>query len=197
MCFDNLPNTVYHATLSIYKESLKNGIDINKGDQYVDFGQGFYTTSNFKQAKSFAIKRSKAYNKTQFKKSKKFPQYHPNYSKPIIFTYSINKEMLFDLNGLIFKDCNNKWAEFVYNNRLGIDFLYSDYHNIYKDYDFVFGCMADAEIALAIQDVKSGILSFRKFCTKIEPYDKYYQNQFSFHTKTAIKALECINIIKM
>lgn len=64
-------NQVYHGTISIHKESLKNGIDINRGFDSVDFGKGFYTTTNYQQAKLFAEINAKRYNLIQQRKNAK------------------------------------------------------------------------------------------------------------------------------
>lgn len=65
---DNLPDKVYHGTISTYKDSLYSGIDINRCNDFVDFGRGFYTTTNYEQAKSFCIRNTKKNNLLREKK---------------------------------------------------------------------------------------------------------------------------------
>ena len=55
--------------------------------------------------------------------------------------------------------------------------------------------MADADIATVIVEVKQGIVSFDDFCKKIKPYDRYNQNQLSFHSNDAVNCLELSQII--
>lgn len=47
----------YHGTTSNHAHHIVDaGIDVTKGYKAVDFGQGFYTTSSFEQAKKHAQK---------------------------------------------------------------------------------------------------------------------------------------------
>lgn len=188
---NKLPNIVYHATISLYKKSLLDGIKIERGDDCVDFGQGFYTTTNYQQAMEFAIRRSKDFNK--FQKT----CLSPKNASPMIFSYNLDKTKLLDLNGVVFDNPNEKWSEFIYNNRLGIDFSRSSWHNINKEYDFVYGSMADSNISVIIQDAKSGKMSYDEFVIAIMPYNKYTQDQLSLHTAQALSCLEFIDVVKI
>lgn len=184
MDFENFPEVVYHGTISLYKKSLLDGIKIERGDLDVDFGQGFYTTTNYQQAIDFAIKHSRSNNK--FQRLKKDATY---FSNPMIFEYKINKDKLAALQGIAYESPNEKWAEFIYNNRLGIDFLRSDCHNLSREYNFVYGGVADSNISLVINKAKSGLVTYDEFVELIKPYDQYNQDQLSFHTNESLKCL--------
>lgn len=187
---DKLPTKVYHGTLSKYMDSLRAGIDIDIGSEYVDFGKGFYTTTHFEQAKSFANFLAKKYNLRQEKQRKYNKQIKLEAVKPMVGVYSIDKCSLKELIGKHFDDSTDEWAEFIFNNRLGKEYAHSDFNNLDKQFDFVYGCLADDKISTLIQDAKTGKISFEKFCEKIQPYDRFTQDQLSFHSLNAIKCLK-------
>jgi hypothetical protein len=187
-----LPDKVYHGTITSHKTSLVKGIDIGRCKKNTDFGQGFYTTFNQQQAIDFATSCSYFNNKYQKNRMSNIPDWQPSFSNPLILTYAVDKNVLATLNGLLFDCCDKIWAEFIYNNRLGIDFLHSAYHNLDTRFDYVYGCMADAEIATAIADAKQKNITYDEFCCLIEPYDKFSQNQLSFHT---LQSLSCLRLI--
>ena len=80
---------------------------------------------------------------------------------------------------------------------MGVDFLVSNFHNIHSSIDYVYGCMADAEIATLIEDVKLKKLCYEQFCKSIEPYDKNNQDQLSFHTNKVVECLILHDCIKL
>lgn len=193
---DKLPNKVYHGTKSIYKNSLKLGINLKKSEAELDFGRGFYTTTNYKQAIDFAKKHSKRNNMIAYRKNKKGIK--AEFTNPMIVTYTIDKNVLKKLKIKLFKKADKDWAQFIFNNRLGIDYIVSDNHNLDIKYDCVYGLMADSDIAVLMEDIRLGNIKYDDFCNKIEPYDKFTQDQLSFHTENALKCLTLsdINIIK-
>jgi len=185
-----LPNQVYHGTISIHKKSLEQGIDISRGFENVDFGKGFYTTTNYEQSKSFAERNAKRYNLIQQRRKAKNQNKIFEIAQPMIVVYNISREMLKNFSGYIFKEPDKIWAEFIFNNRMGLEYKVSNFHNIDKRFDYVYGSMADAQIATLMEDVRMKEISFNKFCNKIQPYDKYNQDQLTFHTEKSIECLE-------
>jgi len=183
-------NTVYHGTTTKHLLSLKR-IDLNKCSKYADFGRGFYTTSNYSQALSFAEMRAKDHNLEELNQKTLFPDYEMNLVRPLIMVYNLNIKKLSGLNKYFFDCPDKKWAEFIYNNRVGLNKVISNFHNWNRQFGFVFGHVADAAIAPLILDVKSGIINFEEFYRKIQPYDRKNGNQLSFHTEAA---LECLSL---
>lgn len=192
---EQFPDKVYHGTLSIYEDGLIKNIDLNRGYESVDFGKGFYTTTNYNQALSFAKIRTKKHNKYHEKKLRERENWIPKFTKPMIVVYNINKDSMKNSNGKVFHNPNEKWAEFIFNNRMGEDFLVSPFHNINREYDFVYGSMADASIATLMEDVKLKNICYKEFCKEIEPFDRYKQNQLSFHSLEGLKCLELNDIV--
>lgn len=187
---NDLPDIVYHGTISTYKDSLLSGINVKAGFKSADFGQGFYTTSNYGQAKKLAIDRAKAYNK-------RYPNRHP--AQPMILYYRIDKLKLSHFKGLFFTSPDNKWKEFIYNNRVGIDFLVSKYYNKDGKYDYVYGYVADSNITDMVGYVQRQQITFGDFIDKLKVLKQFDYNQLSFHTDKVVSVLELqeIEIIEM
>jgi hypothetical protein len=186
-----LPSLVYHGTTTEHLLSLKN-INFEKCNKFTDFGIGFYTTSNYSQAYSFANMKAKEHNTYEYNIKLKCPDYNINLVKPIVFAYSININKLSRMNGYIFHKPDKKWAEFIYNNRLE-DIKISDFYNTNKKYDFCYGYMGDSIIVPLLLDIRNGKIGFNEFYKKIQPFDKN-QNQLSFHTYKALNCIKNINV---
>lgn len=188
MTVNELPEVVYHGTVSVHRESLLSGIDVNKGYKSVDFGQGFYTTSDFEQAVGIAKARTYQY---KYNKSRQYPQD----VFPMVISYSVDKKILSRNKGLIFDEPNNKWKEFIYNNRVGNTYTVSAYNNLNQKYQYVYGCVADSEIIEMISDVKNGNSNFGIFIDMLKALKGEKYNQLSFHTNSiANETLSVINI---
>lgn len=177
MTIEALPDVVYHGTIELNRTSLEKGIDLQYSKKYLDFGMGFYTTSNYEQAASFAIKRSMILG-----------------SKPVVISYNINKELLehITMNCLLFDSPNEKWYEFVYNNRVKSEHMISDFHNKTGKYDVVYGYVADENIGLLTQKAQKKQIDFRFFVQAVKPF--YGYNQLSFHTADSLNILTLSNI---
>lgn len=186
MTIEDLPDIVYHGTISIHKDSLMTGIDINKGYYSADFGQGFYTTGNYEQALRLAKDRTKAHNKL----NKKELVY------PMVVSYNINKSELSSnsYKGLIFDSPDSKWKEFIYNNRVGNNFVVSKYHNLNRKYDYVYGCVADSNITDMTKQIRLNQITYGVFADDLKPLKKECYNQLSFHSYESIKILDFSNI---
>ena len=178
MTIDELPDIVYHGTITTHKNSLLNGIDLKAGKNKTDFGKGFYTTTNLAEAQSLALKRAEMYE-----------------SQAMIVTYSLNKDIVKSLNWLCLDTPTDKWHEFIYNNRLRTTI--SQFHNRSCYFDVVYGCVADGNIGYLTKFQNGDIISMDEFKLKNKPFKDY--DQLSFHTKEAISALSIadINVIEL
>lgn len=184
---DTLPDfdIVYHGTHSKHKDSLITGINVYKGYKSADFGQGFYTTSSYEQAKRLAYDRAKAYNKHH----KEQPP-----AQPMILKFRINKVKLSEYKGLIFDSPNERWKEFIFNNRVGIDFSVSKYYNKDGRYNFVYGCVADSNITNMVGDIKHQKITYGEFIDSLKALKQYEYDQLSFHTPDVVSALDLLEI---
>lgn len=184
MTIDELPNIVYHGTISIHKNSLISGIDINKGYRSADFGQGFYTTSNYEQAKDIANGRANAYSMKK----------HIDVA-PMIVSFYIDKDILNSYRGKIFDDIvNSKWKEFIYNNRVGLEKIVSNFHNLNHKYHYVYGFVADSNIINMTREVKKDLITYGDFANNLKPLKGGSYDQLSFHSDDVVKSLRIENI---
>lgn len=191
----NCKGKIYHGTVDIHRESLISGIRLDLCNNSVDFGQGFYTTTNYAQAEAFAIKKAKQYNIKLRNRQKCGSSLNQKFASPMILAYNIEEDVFERLIGYTFNEPDDIWAEFIFNNRLGHEYLKSEFHNLNAQYDYAYGCMADAAIATLIEDVEKGIISYEQFCSAITPYDKDNQDQLSFHTKNGLTCLKLDDIV--
>ena len=102
---------LYHGSTVIVKSP-----NIQRGRKATDFGKGFYTTTNFEQAKKWAILKQ---NREQSKKA-------------VVSIYEIPDNILTrEFSVLWFEGATKEWLEFVVNNRKGKG---------KNRYDLIMGC---------------------------------------------------------
>ena len=105
-------------------------------NRYLDFGYGFYTTTNKEQAAAFAQKVSKRRRS----------------GRPTVNTYEFDKEQAFaECSVLQFESADEAWLDFVAANRAGM----------YQGplYDYVFGPVADDDVYTTFILYSAGILT--------------------------------------
>ena len=149
---------IYHGS-----DTIVENPKITQPVRALDFGAGFYTTTNIIQAKSFA---KKVMNRNKS-------------SKSYISTYSINTELLKKLEACVFNKPDNRWLDFVSNNR---NETYTG-----KLYDIIFGPVANDTIFRTFIAYQNGILSKAETLKRLKIRKLY--NQLVFATE---EALSCI-----
>jgi len=128
----------------------------------LDFGTGFYTTSNKEQAESFAYK---VYNR---RKKEGFPT---------INIYEFNDRVR-ELNTLIFDLPSEKWLDFVvYNRKFGRK----------EDYDLIIGPVANDDVFSVIALYESGNLTKNEAIERFKVKKLY--NQYLFCNEKALSNL--------
>lgn len=138
---------LYHGTISLYSDSIvKHGIKIfprNKGG--VDFGSGFYLTSNFNQAKEWAERRANKPipNKQVLEISgitiRDFLGMKKDF-KPIVLMFVIKDLIKWEqLNYKVFAFDNRNWKNFVWNMRQDNQYLLQPEFK----FDWIHGPVAD------------------------------------------------------
>jgi len=128
----------------------------------LDFGTGFYTTSNKEQAEIFA---HKVYNR---RKKEGFPT---------VNTYEFNDKAL-ELNTLIFDLPSEKWLDFVvYNRKFGRK----------EDYDLIIGPVANDDVFSVITLYEDGNLTKNEAIERFKVKSLY--NQYLFCNEKALSNL--------
>lgn len=121
---------VYHAGTAIVDSP-----DCKYGRPDLDFGQGFYVTDIYDQAKSFAVSKSE---------ERRLP------GKINIYLLQ-RKDILKEAKSKIFKSYNAEWLDFILACRAGKD--------VWKEYDYVEGGVADDRVINTVNLYIQGYLS--------------------------------------
>lgn len=134
----------------------------------LDFGSGFYTTTNRDQAVNFAGKVTKRRES----------------GSPHISVYEIveMEELKEKFKLLIFPDANEEWLDFVCANRNG------KYQG--QQFDMVFGPVANDTIYRTFVAYEEGILTKEETITRLKVKKLY--NQMTFTTEAALAQLHYI-----
>lgn len=141
-------------------------------NRLLDFGFGFYTTTNKEQAVSFATKvymRRKAGN-------------------IIVNIYDFDKDTAFkELKALNFSFPNESWLDFVAQNRSGT------YNG--EIYDLVYGPVANDDIYQTFLLYTSGVLSKEQTLQALKIKTVY--NQIVFSTSASISYLKYVGTLNL
>lgn len=134
-------------------------------NRFLDFGNGFYTTTNKQQAEAFSKKVS-----------------NQRGGKQIVNVYEFNEENCKDLIIKKFQSPNEEWLDFVSQNRNGI----------YKGekYDIIVGAVADDDVYRTLQIYYAGLLTKEQALEALKI--KKLFNQYVFTTEKALSYLKFI-----
>ena len=148
---------IYHGSdLAIKKP------EILVSDRFLDFGMGFYTTSNKEQATRWASKvssRNKAKDKILS-----------------VYEFDLVKAKK-ELKVLEFPSPDEKWLNFVTSNRNG--------KIIDEEYDIVIGPVADDNVYLTVKLFETNVLSIDETLRRLK-VEKLF-DQILFHTLRSLE----------
>ncbi|MCL2801456.1 MAG: DUF3990 domain-containing protein [Treponema sp.] len=150
--------SVYHGS-----DVLIDVPKIIKPIRALDFGSGFYTTTNINQAINFS----------------KIVRERNSSSKSCISIYSLNIELLKRQKYLYFNKPDKKWLDFVSSNRNGI------YKG--KIFDIIYGPVANDTIFKTFIAYQNGILTEKETLKRLKIRRLY--NQLVFSNEEALKCL--------
>ncbi len=134
----------------------------------LDFGYGFYTTTNQNQAINFAQKVTTRREN----------------GEPCVSMYEISAldDLKAKYNVLIFPEANEDWLDFVFANRNG--------HYSGNSYDIIWGPVANDTIYRTFIAYEEGILTKEETIARLKVKKLY--NQMTFTTEKALKELNYI-----
>ena len=137
-----------------------------KQNRFLDFGFGFYTTTNKEEAIGFA--------KKVFQRRK--------VGDCIVNIYEIQEDLAFNECSLLkFESANEAWIDFVAANRQGT------YQG--KSYDFIFGPVADDDVYTTFSLYTAGVLTKEQ---TVEALDDNYVTVVNFN-KTVGDLMDAMN----
>lgn len=149
---------LFHGSNIMVKEPR-----ILDSDRYLDFGFGFYMTTNKDQAINFAQKVAQRKG-----------------GKPIINIFSFDETKTIGLRIKEFDGPNEEWLDFVSANRNGI------YEG--EQFDIVIGPVADDDVYQTLQVYASGLLTKDQALQALKIKKLY--NQYLFATPESLKTLK-------
>ena len=153
--------TVYHGGFSEVSEPK-----ILQPSHSMDFGSGFYTTTDFDQAKKWSLIKKDRFH----------------YEKAVVSSFEMDN-LIFktsDLKSKIFHKADEEWLDFVMSNRQNINFSY--------DYDVVMGAVANDNVYASLNLYEDGFLSKKELLEELMTWK--YVDQICFHTEKALKYLK-------
>ena len=155
---------LYHgSTVAVRKPSVK------RGRPTVDFGQGFYTTTSYEQAKKWAeLKRKRM-----------------SASHAIVTEYEVADDLLDGrYTTLFFSGPTREWLDFVVSNRRG--------QNI-GTYDLTMGPVANDQLYATIRLYEQGVVTVSAAIEMLRTHLLF--DQLAFHNQTAANELTFIQSI--
>lgn len=155
---------IYHGSNMIVEKPR-----IIEQNRFLDFGTGFYTTTNKSQAENFAVKVTKRRG-----------------GKPILNIYEIDDNFL-NYKIKEFETPNEEWLDFVSNNRNGV------YYN--EEYDLIIGPVANDDVYRTFQLYLLGLLNKNQTLEALKI--KKLFNQYVFKTNNIISCLKFIKAVEV
>jgi hypothetical protein len=152
---------IYHGSNEIIKIP-----QLLKGQRSLDFGNGFYTTTNLKQCRVFARK----------------VLYRKKTGKAIVSCYEFNENVSQAIKVLRFDSPNKEWLEFITRNRID--------QNPRNDYDLIIGPVANDDVYNTLLPYFSGNMSVEIALMLLKP--KKLFNQYTFCTEKSLRLLHYV-----
>lgn len=158
---------VYHGSNVVVSKPV-----LVKQNRFLDFGYGFYTTTNKLQAVGFAQKVSKRRSE----------------GSPSVSIYEIDERKAFsDCRTLIFESANEAWLDFVADNRSG--------KQLSETYDLVFGPVANDDVYTTFTLYTSGVLTKEQTLDALKIKKLY--NQLVFTSEKALSYIKFVGTVDL
>lgn len=148
---------IYHGSLEIVANP-----EIRQTNRTLDYGVGFYTTTDYNQARDWVSRHNK------------------KATVGYVNVYEVDMDAVRQANTLWFDEPSDEWIDFVDGNRNTLDFKHT--------YDFVYGPVANDRAYAAFALYESGLLNKQELLTMLKVYDLV--DQLLFHTPEALKLLK-------
>jgi len=161
----------YNQRMKLYHGSnvIVRNPKILQSDRRLDFGTGFYLTSNYEQAARWA----------------KLTVQRRGEGKEIVSVFDFDESAVNSLKVLKFEAANRNWLEYVTANRKNMT-LQND------DYDIVIGPVANDRTMPVISLYFSGIYDIEETIRRLLPQKLH--DQYTFRTEKSLKALRFVEV---
>lgn len=151
---------LYHGSLDIVKTP-----EIRTANRTLDYGNGFYLTSSYRQAESWVMRKLRN-----------------GINTGIINIYEYNPVYESSLKVLNFETPSEEWLDFVMSNRMNPEFGHS--------YDIVKGPVANDRVYAAFALYEAGLLDKKELISELKAYKLV--NQILLHTEAALASITWI-----
>lgn len=139
--------------------------EIRIPNRTLDYGAGFYLTSSYEQAESWVRRKFKG-----------------NIVRGWLNVYDYNPDAETELSVLSFDKPDERWLDFVMENRMNKDFNHS--------YDIVKGPVADDRVYASFALYEAGILGKDALISELKAYKLV--NQTLLHSEASLKTISFI-----
>lgn len=178
----------YHGTTTKQQLNMmqSQGIQLKYSAKATDFGQGFYLTTNYAQAKSLAYRKAMKERAEYLFANQTIDQsLVDTMIQPVVLTYRINTVGLKQLKGKEFATSDEHWANFILNNRIS-PLSYTE-----MEYDYAVGPVADGSVFKIMMDYQDNHIDKAEFHQQILPKGKMKSyNQLSVNSLKAVQYLQ-------
>lgn len=137
----------------------------------LDFGKGFYTTSDFQQASKWAHRTAQ----------------RRGIGSPVVTVYEIDDRALEILQVLRFENANVEWLRYIASNRKGIAPA--------DQYDVVIGPVANDQTMPTITLFLDGFYDEEETIKRLLPQN--LKDQYTFKTVKVLSKLHCTEVIAL
>lgn len=157
------------STINVFHGSLQQVAvpEIRQPKRTLDYGCGFYTTTNYQQAEDWVRRHSNDRHKP---------------SCGYVNIYQVDLDVIRSGNCLWFDEPNEEWVDFVYANRNDRNFCHS--------YDFVYGPVANDKVYAAFALYEDGLLNKQELIRELKTYK--LADQLLMHTAESLKSIQFI-----
>lgn len=182
---DDLELMFFHGTSTKWKDSfISNGVRIRKLNKKRDFGQGFYLTTNYWQAKQYA--NTIAYHTSTPEKP----------AEPLVIACTILLGCLRENleKGLIIDEFDEKWVKTIIRGR-----FHSETNPLSNDYDWIYGRCGDGPTTtfqkVYYKNSNTDIRKLLKIATPRRDHPHFEYDQLWLGTNDAINYIQSIEFI--
>jgi len=159
---------IYHGSTDIIRKPA-----ILDTQRLLDFGKGFYTTTNFEQAQRWALIKQKRIGAQ---------------AKAIVNVYNFDEKLLESdiFKFRLFKSADEAWLDFIATNRM---------INTPHLYDIVMGAVANDTLYQILTLYETGILTKQETIVRLKVHTLF--DQLSFHTLEVLRYMKFENAIEI
>lgn len=159
---------LYHGTSEYHKKIL-----LDQGRPFVDFGCGYYLTSDRRQASTWALRGS--------------------VDEAWVFEYSISEKINKEILQLQLLECNMDWLDVVLYYRIGLPIPDKAGWEDIDRYDIIYDRMADGnKISTLISQYKNACITKDKLLKQIQGTQNWNmsKDQYCFRSEKALHLLQ-------